>query len=506
MNESIKIARLDQTRREITRLRKELENWLRRYNKNAGSGVENYGRHDSQLKAIKGEIDAAAQIISKGLDEVDLVQTVGSVYAKCAQHDRQLVWLWRVFDFFRERFAQRDVEGSATERMLRAADDVIWSCYSPFFTGAEMAARREPPPLPYIETGYSPAALRRDQTPGSLIKRGKELDPLRECLKRMPIPLLQLPPVGLNSVWALALIGHEVGHFIQPAVGEDSAYVSVFRGIVEEAAKGVPGCDAEEAEHWGDWSPEVFADWYFTVTMGPWAVWVMGQFELADEGKMLEQRDGYPSRLSRMALLAALADNYLPGAGARMLLRLGIDAEAEAQADKSVAREMETVRAVCRAITTAPLPGELGELSDRVRFKVEDYATDPEDIEKSGDVDKWAKTLRGEWSMESRRDVRAARLIVAGAAQAWSELMPRWSELRRGAPEGRGPGAGGAGGEEGTTYPAEAEEINARALERIAATAEEGKRVSVTGRHVERPGKALGDYLMSAEAALLEAD
>lgn len=483
-----------------------MDDWLRRYNKSGGGGVENYGRHDSQLKAIKGEIDGAAQIINNGLNEVDLTETVGSVYAKCAQHDRQFVWLWRVFDFFRERFAQRDVEGSPTEKVLRAADDVIWSCYRPFFKDD----RREPPPLPYVEAGYSPAALRRDQTPGSLVKRGKELDPLRECLKRMPIPLLQLPPVGLNSVWALALIGHEVGHFIQPAVSDD--FVSVFRSIVEEAAREVKGCDDEEAERWGDWSPEIFADWYYTVTMGPWAVWVMGQFELADEAKMLEQRDGYPSRVSRMALLAALTDRYLPGddaqpgAGARMLLNLGIDTEAAARADKGVAKDMEIVRAVCRAIKTSALPCELGELSDRVRFKAKDYVIDPE-TKNSGDVDKWAKTLQGgEWNMESRKDVRAARLIVAGAAQAWSELLPRWSELKREMPKGRGHGAGVASVEEEMTYPTEAEEINARALERIAATAEEGKRVGVTGRNAETPGKALGDYLMSAEVGLLETD
>lgn len=503
MDESIKTARLDQTRREIARLRSELGDWLRRFNKSPGGYDENYGRHDSQLKAIKGEVDGAARIIGAALDRTDLNESVGAVYAKCALHDRQLVWLWRVFDFFRDKLAQRDVEGSLTERVLSAADDVIWSCYSPFFNDEKMKERRDPPPLPYVEAGYSPAALRRDQTPGSLVKRGTELDPLRECLTRMPIPLLQLPPVGLNSVWALALIGHEVGHFIQPAVLDDFAYVQKFREAVEQAVKAVSGSTRDEATHWGDWSPEIFADWYFVLTMGPWAVWVMGQFELADNAKMSLQRDGYPSRISRLTLLAELANHYVPEAGARMLSLLGLDMGAALWGDSRVSKDLEIARAVARTVT-GPQPDGLGDLRDRLRFKATDYAFDPADTGKSGDVDKWAKTLQGRWSMDEQRDVRAARLIVAGAAQAWSEVLPQWLDLKREAGAARVLDTGKEAEEAEAVYPASAELINTRALEKIAATAVEGRRAAVEPKPKEGAGQALADYLMSPDAALFE--
>lgn len=107
--------------------------------------------------------------------------------------------------------------------------------------------------------------------------------------------------------------------------------------------------------------------------------------------------------------------------------------------------------------------------------------------------------------MDEQRDVRAARLIVAGAAQAWSEVLPQWLELKREAGAARVLGTGEEAEETEAIYPAPAELINTRALEKIAATAVEGKRAAVEPKPQERTGQALADYLMSPDAALFEA-
>jgi len=204
---------------------------------------------------------------------------LGEVYAKCTQTERRSVWLWRVFEFFRSKFDQRDDE--KLKPILQAADEVVWSCYKPFFQNNGI--KIEPAPLPFIGEDYSPSALRKDRMPGSLYKQGEDFAPLKEYLDQLPIPILQLPPNIVTSHWALVLIGHEVGHFIQPLISED--YEDTFREMLAKAVEDAGG-DENMQQRWREWAPEVFADWYSVLTMGQWALWTMAQFEFQAQTDM----------------------------------------------------------------------------------------------------------------------------------------------------------------------------------------------------------------------------
>jgi hypothetical protein len=159
MCSSIKGARILQTEREVHRLIGEVKLWFdKRVEADTDPDTGIYrAQYDSQLKAIFGEINGAASIISQNLmTETTSAGTIEDVYAKCAGADFQIVWLWRVFNFFREKFDQRD--DPSLKKALAAADEVIWSCYRPFFQNSKTSTLREPQPLPFIDAQYSPSA------------------------------------------------------------------------------------------------------------------------------------------------------------------------------------------------------------------------------------------------------------------------------------------------------------------------------------------------------------
>jgi hypothetical protein len=414
MCESVKAARREQTQKEVKRLTLEVSSWFeRRKTFDTDPKTNQYrGQYDSQLKAVINEVNGAVNIISAELNALVLPElTLGDVYAKCAQTDRRLVWLWRVFNFFREKFDQRD--DPAFGEILRAADEVVWSCYSPFFQNQSTSAKREPPPLPYIATEYSPAAVRRDQTPGSLLKKGKDFDPLQKYLAQLPIPILQLPPSAITAAWTLVLIGHEVGHFIQPLIKQDPSYLGTFSTSIEHAVAQAGGNNKEQ-QRWKNWAPEVFADWYSVVCMGQWALWVMAQFEIQDASTMLVERGAYPSPVARLALLAEITDWYLPGEGSKMLARLGVKPK-EIAANHPEARDLVFVEEVAKAVVQ-PLPDNLGKLDDLLTFRKEEF-------EGKGEVEVRSTRLLEGRPGDANKHLRKARLIAASSASAWSRIM-----------------------------------------------------------------------------------
>ena len=118
-----------------------MSDWHRRRVDKDVFGNDYRGQFDTQLNAVTSEVDAAIAAVQKslGLDLATL--TPAQVYATLARIDRQIVWIRRAWDFFRAKFDQRDSESLA--RALAAADEVLWSCYKPFFQRAGVAR----PPL-----------------------------------------------------------------------------------------------------------------------------------------------------------------------------------------------------------------------------------------------------------------------------------------------------------------------------------------------------------------------
>jgi hypothetical protein len=416
MCDSLKEMRRDLTLSELQRLAAELKRWYdRRVDADTYPNGKYRGQYETQLNAIVKEVEGAAAILSREIENLCLEQEIGAVYAACEKHDRCIVWLWRAWHYFREKFDQRD--DPALQPALRAADEVVWSCYRPFFEGSNRPM--QPAPLPYIEPKYSPAAVRRDSVRLTTVAKDPEVegDTLTNAFATLPIPILQLPPTVVTAPWALVLIGHEVGHFIQPLIEPRHRFVGRFGEILASVAEQQRG----NKTSWKNWSTEIFADWYSILTMGPWAIWVMGQFELVEESRMRTPRTPYPARLVRLVLMAELARGLGLVDSHRLLDQvfganpLANGCAADVECDLAIARK--AVDAILK-----PLPDGLGNLAELLSFRATDYQAAAGD-ETGGEVGEWAAMLQGEGDLPWKHQLRTARLVASGAAMAWSKIV-----------------------------------------------------------------------------------
>ncbi len=410
---SAKRARRYQALDEIRRLREELEEWYAtRTSEDVHLDGSPRGQYRSQLNAIHDEIAGAAKIILNDLENLDVSPATGrgQVYDRCATAERQTVWLWRVWHYFRDKFDQR--RDRRYHDALAAADEVVWSCFHPFFQNPETENIGEPAPLPYIEADHSPSALRRDQAERTLKRRGREQTLVDKAFEA-PIPLLKIPITALRSPWALVFIGHETGHFIQPLVAEEFAYVATFRQGIETAV-GAAGGNAGDRQVWSRWADEIFADWYSILTMGQWAIWAMAQFLIGEAAFMRERQNRYPPPLVRLALMAALADHHgLPGTA--ILESLDLRSLENAGDSPPAVPDLGYLPAVVPAVVR-PLPSGIGSLADFLSFRGKYYGD-------NGQVMQWSRHLREQGPAPPRNKLHSARVVAAGCARAWRQAF-----------------------------------------------------------------------------------
>src|SRR4029077_9858861 len=90
--------------------------------------------------------------LRKIADGLSLVHDTGKVFAACRTSDTRGELVRRVFTYYQEKFDQR--RDQTRGPMLRAADEVVWSCWAEPFRNAiyrDPAITMRPAPLPYIE-------------------------------------------------------------------------------------------------------------------------------------------------------------------------------------------------------------------------------------------------------------------------------------------------------------------------------------------------------------------
>ncbi|HKU77101.1 MAG TPA: hypothetical protein VJR02_24530 [Pyrinomonadaceae bacterium] len=476
MVQSIKEARRDQSRFEIERLVRELDEWQkRRKSQDQDENAQYRGQYKSQLEAVVNAVSGAAKVISDDMAAANFsALSSGEAYAKCNKYDKVIIWLWRVFNYFKEKFDQRD--HPILQESLRAADEVLWSCYKPFFQKPHMANRREPPPLPYIETEFSPLAIRRDQSPGSLDQKVM-FEPLKNYLRKMPVAVLRLPTTAVTSPWSLVLIGHEVGHFIQPMIEPGFGYATLLRESLD-ANLSAAGVSQTERDNWVSWAPEIFADWYSVLMMGQWAVWVMAQFEMKDREAMQARREDYPAPIVRLDLMAKFVDTYIPGEGTNIIKKLALDDEITAAG--STVPDLKATQIVCDTLTK-PLPYGLGKFDDLLNFRAAEFQVSANSLQ-TGEVDQWSRALKGTLAKNNDQALRTARLIVAGAAKAWAEVMEDNEAKTR----------------EKTTL-----KLHKNTVDRVLRNGEKGTR-SIQSKAEAPPGVELGKILLAADPSQLE--
>jgi hypothetical protein len=420
MSNVAKDLRIRQTSIELTRLKAEVAAWQNRRiaaDQHPDGGFR--GQYQSQLARIVEELDGAAGAIQALLNTLSTntgpALSLGALYQECARHDRRIIWLRRAWDFYREKFDQRD--DPRLQACVRAADEVLWSCYKPFFS---RTSRPLPPaPLPYVENTYSPTAVRADDS--SHLEKSAEIEegPLKAYFESLPVPLLQLPPASVTSPWTHVLIGHEAGHFIQDFALPDSGYRRVFREKIQQLAHAVAG--EAHAQMWGRWASEIFADLYSVLTMGPAAVWTIAQFEMARPGKLTTRGSSYPSPLVRIHLLSAFVSRLGIPEPRPVLQNLEIDAGALAAGSAEVQNDLETADRVAVLILD-PLPGAADRWPDVISSSAAEWSPG-RGFDEPGEVLQWAQALRNKRRKTDDKTLVGARRVAAGTVQAWRDIL-----------------------------------------------------------------------------------
>jgi hypothetical protein len=218
----------------------------------------------------------------------------------CRNFDHELLTIRRLWRWFADKFDQR--EDPRQERVLSAADEVVWSIYAGMMRAANGGKVPSPAPLPYLDDLTTPEAVPRDDPPPDL--RPDSFDEgLQLMLSKLPIPVVGLPAGIRDEPWQLALLGHEVGHHLQYDLLPGRALVKSVGVAVASAAGGGPGGD-----DWRSWSREIFADLAGLVTLGPASLVALLPLELGTETYMLDRGRGrYPAPTVRLGLIRAMA-------------------------------------------------------------------------------------------------------------------------------------------------------------------------------------------------------
>ena len=297
--------RITQSKREIDRLLQEIEIWLAKRKK----ADEELQQYHTQLETLGTMLKQASVLLRQQVDALPVDLSSGLLYSACRTQDLRAIWLRAVWNYYRTRFDQRD--DPELGRMLTAADEVVWSCYAEAFKNAASARpeiQRGSAPLPYVESRFSPEAIPRDDPPPDL---ESQIDAsfLGDFLKKLPIPLVILPPYCVDAPWWLIYLAHEVGHHVQFDLFPDRGAVTCFRELIVKALSPDPSrpLDVKTTTRWGNWAQEIFADAFSIAAVGGWATWAMAELETQGETAMVTPKVRYPAPVVRLALMARMA-------------------------------------------------------------------------------------------------------------------------------------------------------------------------------------------------------
>jgi len=413
----LKELRIEQTRDWLGLLRDDIGKWLTR--RRAADRLHQY---QTQLNSLDAALSGALDAVQKDLATLAEGEDIGTVYAACRQHDQRLALVRRLWTYYRDKFDQRD--DKTYGEVLAAADEVVWSCYAePFANVGPYMIETAPPtrgpaPLPYIESRLAPEALPRDRPPGDL--QSDKTDALvYRFVEKLPIPIVALPATCVQTPWWLAYLAHETGHHLQFDLAPGLELVTRFGDAIADAVNGVQATDANDVARWRRCGEEIFADVCSVYSIGPSAVRAMVELERSDETAMLGlSRPTYPVPAVRLALLGCVAQRLGFAASAALgdfdpkALVVGPPVVTKAgDVRRSAKRDMDIMPAVVDAAMRCKVVSQAG--------LAELYGWHASDFESNGTVDEWAKQLLGPGNIAPETRIRAARMQISAAVQAW---------------------------------------------------------------------------------------
>ena len=401
-NEFNAIVRREQTKQQLELVSKTIIDEL-----DALVALDEIGLHKTQFESIRSILQIAISELESHLAEIKVAELdLEDVYDICRDFDEAIIWLQRLWGYLSEKFGQRHGMGEVS-RLLKAADEVVWSCFHSVLSRA--IGQHGPAPLTYIEPEYSPATIQSDMPLPPSLRLEADLEFLDQCLEAIPIPVLRLPPSCVSSPWWLVFAGHEVGHHIQYALD----LIAHFRKGLSAAAESQGFSEDEAASTWGNWGEEIFSDVFAIMIMGESALRAMVELETGVAEKMVRRKPNYPSPVIRLELMTQLA--YRLGLKSEPEL-IGLDLNAIAKSNPVSEKDYAVVPAAIDFVLE-PLPdGSL--LKELCDFR--------KDIFDDGDsVSGWSVMLASEGALKVDQKemlkLNTARDIICGSLKAWAK-------------------------------------------------------------------------------------
>ena len=189
---------------------------------------------------------------------------------------------------------------------MRAADELIWSCWKTAWTHLHTG---DPPaaPIPYLEAEFAASATPHDGAPPG-IRPGDADELLKNHIALLPIQVIALPSTCTRRPWWLIVAAHETGHLVQDQLA-----------LVPDTALALERDAGDDADQWGTWARELFADAFSVLMAGPAAIWAIAELEMqADLNHLSAGVSLYPPPLVRVEVANEVArqariTGYEPG-------------------------------------------------------------------------------------------------------------------------------------------------------------------------------------------------
>ncbi len=328
----------------------ELDKWLEVSRPNAA-----LEKHHTQIRRVERQLRSVGLRLQDDIRSAD----IGPDWRRL---ERQTLDLYRVWDFFREKFALRFIPW--LQPYLIMADEFAWACYQPIQQVAVeqqtvAAGSVREPPLVCLTAVSTPFSIPRGASYAADIDGGAGLfGAARQLTSRLPVPVVGVPWFQLRHLPDALIIGHEVGHHV---FRDFNLRPDAERLLDSALAKrGLGGT----VERWRSWLDEAFADVYGVLSAGSAYPLVLGDFLLVeglDAGT--DDGGGYPPSATRLALTLAVLEQA-GQSDAVFRIRELWGAGQLPELDPDVAREADTVAAALVRGRYGALRQSLGEVLD----------------------------------------------------------------------------------------------------------------------------------------------
>lgn len=389
-------VRIEESVGEARALRGEIVAW-----RSGWEMIDAMGEHFTQLERLCSVVLGLVDEIASRTAAVDPTGGTGPVYEECRAEDLRLLHARRLWRWYADKLDQRaESADSLTVQTLRAANQVVWSCWKTAFTA--LGERLPAAPIPYLAPQFSASATPRTDPPEGL-RPGMD-DLLRKHVEQLPVAALALPPVCCRRPWWVILSAHEASHHVQ---FESPGLEQLAQDQVVGAAYAVTE-DVELAEAWRPWCRELFADALSVLLTGPAAIWAVDELETRTAPGMRKSPSGsYPPPLVRLAVLREVAR------------QAGVPSD---EADEPATDGDDRLRQLlnCAPDVAAALLGLKSAACKPLHGAGEQAALAYAD---GGSVGVWAAELLGVADPVPRRTLQAARFCAAGGVQAWQRLV-----------------------------------------------------------------------------------